>query len=249
MNSHLQIPQLILKKFRHREIEIYNGHETKLEKVYYLDLQKKIIDSEKVRLLLAVEGYYSDETEDFLNREIEGPISITINKVLESESTFTESDYHNVLDYVFYSVARSKRLLEKIENDAYLKRNNKNNRNMFLQNIKNGFFKNARISIIYNDTNIENVVPSNCVIFVNKSFDYIAPIAPKISFGIKNNGKEDKSFEIKHITDSQIIKEINKAAADVEKNNRCIIIGHDLKTLEDLAKDIGIVLKTKECDA
>lgn len=70
-NSHIQIPNFILKQFRSS-----NGQ------VLHLDLDNNRIRSCSSKKLGTEYGYYSDEIEDYLNKEIENPFSDYVKTIV-----------------------------------------------------------------------------------------------------------------------------------------------------------------------
>ena len=69
-NSHIQITQRLLDNFSHTIIDNYKGHPTPLDYVFFLDLNDFRIGVERVRLFGAECGFYSDESEDLLSKDV-----------------------------------------------------------------------------------------------------------------------------------------------------------------------------------
>lgn len=75
VNSHIQLPKFILKRFRGTD-----------GKVRYLTLSDLMLHSSGVKNLGTEQGYYSEDMEKYLNREVENAYSKLVDKV----ARFTE---------------------------------------------------------------------------------------------------------------------------------------------------------------
>lgn len=64
MNSHIQMPRFMLRRFENED-----------HKLFYHDIEKKIIASGFPKTINTEEGYYSPDAEDLLNQTIERPFS------------------------------------------------------------------------------------------------------------------------------------------------------------------------------
>lgn len=252
MNAHIQIPQLLLRKFQHEEVETYEEYTNNVQCVYYLDLKTNSIGSEKVRIFGTEVDFYGEVGEKKLSKNVEEPFGIAINKILKSnQETLNVDDYISVKRFAYFCVLRSKNVLNTLANNDYLTKKKKNTPDTIIKlaNDKNDY-SNSSIEILINITSIDFIVPNNCLIFATNC--QILPISPRIGLVLrkkKSNEIEKYEFIEKEIADPEYIAKINYASVGVEKRNRGIIIAKEKQTLINLSNDLGIKICEKKGDA
>ena len=216
INSHQQIPQLLLKYFAHINIDTYEGtFPHKVKYVFYLDLKSFTIEEEKMRLFGASKYFFDNETEDYLSSKVEGPFSQALSKIDSILNGSISKIYPNLtVDQIIKST------------------------------IETSYFSDNSIYILENNTNRDFVVPYNCVSCIKlEGNDYhFLPISPKKGFALLKKKKvEEKkcSFLVKSINDESIVSKINLAAFDIENRNKGYIISLTEEELIKLVESTG----------
>lgn len=252
MNAHIQIPQLLLRKFQHQEIETYEEYTNIVQCVYFLDLVNNLIDFEKVRLFGTEVDFYGECGEKKLSKNVEEPFGAAINKILnDNREMLNVDDYISIKRFAYFCVLRSKNVLNTLVNNEYLTRKKKNTPDTIIKlvNDKNGY-SNSFIEILINHTDNDFVIPNNCLIFT--SDNQVLPISPRIALTLRKKiSYEIERFEFieKQIVDPEYIEGINRASVGVEKRNRGIIIAKEKQTLINLSKNLGIKICERKGDA
>lgn len=259
INSHIQIPKRLLKNFLHRVEEDYLGHPTRLEYVYFLDLKDFRIGEEKITLFGTEYGFYSDETENILSKDAEGPFGNTISKLFKKHTelnkiTFEQSDLDNLSNFVYYSFCRSEPVFAKTKSIRVSKeKTSENDAVIHAINKSDNIFCNHRIIIFDNKTNVEFVVPFNCVtpIKFEKQTIYLLLISPKLALGfyLKEDGACLNNAEYRNIEDNNVIDSINIASYDVEVRNRKYLIAKSKETLVRILNSMNKPILEKESEA
>ena len=126
-NSHIQITQRLLENFSHKVDEPYNGHPTLVDFVYYLDLSDYRIGEKRRREFGADYGFYSDEVENLLSDNAEGPFGEAISKLCKkttnlSNYSFSQQELKSVANFAYYSISRSKIVFDKIKSTTTIKK-------------------------------------------------------------------------------------------------------------------------------
>ena len=186
VDSHIQIPKCILKCF------VDSSH-----RVYYLDTKTGYIGLAGARKLGTEYGYYSDEQERFLNKEIETPVSLLSQKVsrwLSNRETILElpiAEEHVLKKYIAASMARSNFALESMQKSmgAYSRLLlSKQQVHDFISTFgvveNNGIYKvieSYYLVVLVNKTDTNWVVPRNCFYTVpsGECECIVAPISPR----------------------------------------------------------------------
>lgn len=225
-NSHIQIPNFILKQFRSK-----NGQ------VLHLDLDNNRIRSCGSKKLGAEYGYYSDEMETYLNKEIETPFSDYVTKIIP----FAKDNIENLQlsfkvedackKYVTASIYRSKFAMNNFMKNSYiafmLNEQAIHDQMVFFGMQKNnGIFpplQSHKMSVIINKSSREFVAPRNCwycissegaqCIILPISPNCALELAPEGSSCICHNGSVERLF---HVDDPDDIAYMNNNALQFE---------------------------------
>lgn len=249
INSHQQIPQLLLQYFAHENIDTYEGtfpHRVKY--VFYLDLKSFTIEEEKMRLFGASKYYFDKETENYLSSRVEGPFSQTISKMAKRKfklSDLNQADFLAINRFAYYSVLRSERVIDSILNGPISKINpNLTVDKIIKSTIETSYFSECCIYVLENNSSRDFVVPYNCITCIKlDGLDYhFLPISPKMGFALlkKKNGEGKRySFLIKPIRDEGLIDKINLAAFDTENRNKGLIVSSTEEELVRLVESVG----------
>lgn len=186
VNSHIQIPNGILKQFTDAS-----------HRVFYLDVKTGYIGLAGSKKLGTEYGYYSDEHEKFLNKEIENPLinlGAKVCKLLYDESltiSLSKEEEITLKRYIATSIARSNLAL-----DAMQRASGKYSQLLLSTQQKHDFisgfgatrnssvyqtFESHYLVILINKTNVNWVVPRNCFYAVSSHEIecVVAPVSPK----------------------------------------------------------------------
>lgn len=221
-NSHIQIPNFILKQFRSP-----NGQ------VLHLDLDNNRIRSCSSKDLGTEYGYYSDEIEDYLNKEIENPFAYYVTKII----LFTKGNKDKLQlliivedtckKFVTAAIYRSRYVMDYFLKNSYtafmLSDQMNHDQMVFFGTQKNNGIMPAlqshKMSVIINRSCREFVVPRNCWYIISSEGNHciILPVspncalelAPKKSFCISNDGAEDR---LKYIDGPDDVAHMNTRA-------------------------------------
>lgn len=187
INSHVQIPAQILKKFR--------DESDPEKKVWYLDISSGRIYKTAASKLGTSKGYYSMAGEDFWSRSLESPLG-ALNKKIR---TFCESGTERVIvtsedidlvkRYIKAAAIRSDLAYkamreESITASMFSEQDNHDALSFFGMNINGEFdywIEDLSLAIVVNKTNRYLVVPRNCYYCVprNQMPNFVVPISPK----------------------------------------------------------------------
>lgn len=183
INSHIQLPNGILKQFRESS-----------GRVFYLDIGEKHIGMTSTKAIGVETGYYSDKTEQYLNHEIETPFFALTAKVrafvdgnsevltlpIEAENTFKK--------YITGSMVRSDLALNtfldsSVTADQHSPQRNRDDLIGIATRCNAGIvpiIENYAMAILVNRTQKNLVVPRNCFYTVpfNGAECIVAPISP-----------------------------------------------------------------------
>ena len=227
VNSHIQIPNCILKHFR----------SSSSNTVYYLNLNDWRVHSCRSSSLGTEFGYYSYEMEQYLNKEIEDPIAklaIKVNSFAERKKDKIDITYEDeiaVKKYVTASMARSKKCLNSYFRNSYfaaLAETRSNHDSIALISTqRNGgvdpLVQNREVHLIVNLSNRQFVVPRNCFYdFKDQECVLImVPISPicVIALVPEEYPKEYIDGEVcrlHKITEAETVWEMNKQALHYE---------------------------------
>ncbi len=232
MNSHVQIPKSFLKNFSYKPRD-------KGRVVDYLDLKKKEILCENIKTLGTITGFYSDECEEFLDKNIEDPV----NKIIEKIKPFGRNTIQQVsigpeeikviFDFFNYSFSRSKYAVNQANTYCITSAIQPvtNEELIWLQ--KHNIFNEYCLRVLINRTDINFVIPRNC--FYIKTSSYldkpyiILPFSKKYAIILisKQEDATQKEDDNEHlfIDDKVDIHKLNENALWFEKlmNNEFIV--------------------------
>ena len=183
VDSHIQIPKGILKYFSESS-----------GRVYYLDVSSGKIGLAGAGVLGTEHGYYSEEQEQYLNKEIETPFASLAAKVrafLKDNKALTLSllEEKVLKRYITAAMARSQLSLDAFLSasftaDLFTDQQNHDDLVYLATKQNNGIVKildNHFLAIMINKTEVNLVVPRNCF-YVLSSRGYeciVAPISPQ----------------------------------------------------------------------
>ncbi|HPD89292.1 MAG TPA: hypothetical protein PLU75_07480 [Oscillospiraceae bacterium] len=251
INSHVQLPNGIIKYFK--------DESRSDKKVWYLDIVTGEINPNTARKLGTVYGYYSDETEDFLNRTIEGPIS-RVNKKIRSfcageidSISITPKMEPALKKYIKGAMMRSCRaicLFYKYDILAPFFSPQSNHDALVQCSINpsekedsiDAFLRGFHLNVLVNKTERNLVVPRNCFYFIrdgNKEC-IIAPISPQGALMLQPDDFSKEcikegymSYQV--VKESDQIETMNISALEVEyAYNRDFIASNEKRELEIL---------------
>lgn len=184
VNSHIQIPNAILKNFRN----------SRSGKVYHLDLSINRIQSCGSDRLGAEYGYFSDEMEKYLNKTVENPFSklaADVRKFVENGEPYMEMplDMEDVCKrYISAAIYRSGLALNILMQDSITApycSDQENHDDLVFCGLQhnNGVFPQLvdyEMMVLINRTKERFVVPRNCFfeVFSHKVKCIVAPISP-----------------------------------------------------------------------
>ena len=263
VNSHIQIPNCILKQFR----------SPKSKTVYYLDLNELRIRSCSSRLLGAEYGYYSKEIEDYLNKEIESPISKLVEEINEfvkkrkQKIVITDEQENTVKKYMTASMARSQLCLNsfmKASFSAALFDPQANHDSVVrLSTLQNGgispVIKNHEVHLIVNKSDRSFVVPRNCFYSYERKNRtcYALPVSPICVIALvpedyPTDYIAEEACYLYVIDNPEIVKEFNCLALSYElRYNHSFVASYQQKELQELKQllERAYLLKYKKfCD-
>ena len=249
INSHQQIPQLLLKYFAHENLETFDGtYPHKVKYVFYLDLKTFTIEEEKMRLFGASKYYFDKETENYLSSKVEGPFSKAISKMAKRNFKLldlNQMDFLAINRFAYYSELRSERVIDSILKGSLSKIYPKLTVDQIIKStIETSYFSESQIYILENNTDRDFVVPYNCLSCIKlEGNDYhFLPISPKMGLALSKNkkGEEKKySFITKAINDESVVNKINLVAFDIENRNKGLIVSLTEEELVKLVKSVG----------
>ena len=222
VNSHIQLPKFILNYFR-----CPNGH------VSYLSLNDLQLHSCAPKKLGTQKGYYSEEMEQYLNKQIENPFSRLVAEVIASleqgkASLVLPFDIDTICKrYITAAAYRSGKAYTdylKESQTASLCDDQTNHDELlfFSTRMNNGVFpglETARMLVLVNQTERQFVVPRNCFYLVSSNGMpcIIVPITPKHAFGLVPKGfSAEADANLWLIEDADYVWHMNKQALSME---------------------------------
>ena len=246
VNSHVQIPNCILKQFR----------SSKSKTVFYLDLNDLRIHSCSSRRLGAERGYYSKEMEEYLNKEIDTPIAKLVSEANEFAQKRTDKivitdEYENIIKkYMTASMARSKlcfnSFLRASFSAALFDPQINHDSAVFFSTLQNGginpVIQNHEVHIIVNICDRVFVVPRNCFYSYERKdcTCYALPISPFCVIALVPEGYPTDYIDGEacylHVIDNpDIIWEFNCSALNYELGyNHSFVASYRQKELQEL---------------
>lgn len=254
IDSHIQMPECILKNFVN-----------KYQSFYYYDIAETNICFKIKRghpgTLNAQKGYYSLETEQLLQKVVESPLGQIIKHIKNndfSQPTPTPPEFQKILlTYLHSLIARSPHMYEAIEkHSAYLQFSNN-----FTEQEKNDFavavalegttnnspFKDYIVTMLINKTEVPLLLP------ISGMYSYVDFICAPISFNraivlVKQNselcskllyGKLCKTLLIEK---ESVIHQMNRFAIQAEaSHNKRYVVSPDKILLETYLKELSLI--------
>lgn len=249
MDSHIQLPNGVLKHFRSNELEASG-------RVIYLDLNDGSIHLSGSKRLGTETGYYSKEIESYLNKEIETPFTSLAAKV----RSFAENDLDAlVLDvtveetfkrYIVAAMARSKLALDSLLSSSKTAQHVSMQENhddlVFISTRSNNgiipLLETHKMLVLINKTDRQFVVPRNCFYTIqsNGCSCIVAPISPICALELvpenfTGNSIDGEECRLGYIDDPNIISEMNKQALRYEYSfNQTFVASASHFELEEL---------------
>ena len=221
MNSHVQMPRCVLKRF-----------EDKNHRYFYYDVAKEVIGSNgRSSSTNTIKGYYRKETEDYLNHSIETPFSDVLMFIdtieFDNPSVYTNQLFRErVLSYFYALLARSQQTLEPSKKNAIYTQflSEQDQRHIVvtkgIQEAKNRrLFEDYLITLAINKTNLPFVLPTRGAysILLNELNYIFLPIDPRLALVLAEPKAQD--FIVKNnihafieIMGSAVVNNLNKIA-------------------------------------
>lgn len=231
MNSHIQMPKAILKNF-------VNEHET----FNYYDVVKGYIGTKGTAgSTNTKQGYYSNEVETILNKEVETPVSILVTKIkrmrggnsfiLDQKNRQIIYNYANSLffrDPIYYKemLTYSKTIIlfsEQQQRDLCV---------LSGLSCNSQIQSNYSITILFNRTSIPFVLPI-CGIYPlkkNGEIYFISPVTPHEAIIFVNNKNfdelidKDGNLNTLYVDDEYTIERMNLRAFEEQCNRKWGVI-------------------------
>lgn len=246
VRSHIQIPKGILKQFSDAS-----------GRVHYLNVNTGKIGLAGPKVLGTEYGYYSEEQEKYLNREIESPLTSLASKVrdfLEQKRqtlTLSASAEKSLKKYITGAMARSElsmdAFLSASVTAAFFTPQQNHDHLVYFSTKKNGgvaeIIKDHFLVLLINKTEKNFVVPRNCF-YVASSYGcecIVAPISPQCAlclFPPEYVDKIDvsKEYRLCYVENSADINKMNHRALMYEyMYNKKFVASATREELEELA--------------
>lgn len=246
VRSHIQIPKGVLKQFSEAS-----------GRVYYLQVDTGKIGLTSAKMLGTEYGYYSEEQEKYLNKEIESPLTslaTTVRDFLEQKRhtlTLSASAEKSLKKYITGAMARSElsmdAFLSASVTAAFFTPQQNHDQLVYFSTKKNGgvaeIIKDHFLVLLINKTEKNFVVPRNCF-YVASSYGcecIVAPISPKCAlclFPPEHVNKIDvsKEYRLCYVEDSAGINRMNQRALMYEyMYNKKFIASATREELNELA--------------
>ena len=246
INSHIQIPNAILKQFR--------DEEDSEKKVWYLDFDTGEIKRSASVKLGTQKGYYSERIERFWSTTVESPIAALnarIRKFCDGKSknfSFTEEDKAVAKRYIKAMAVRSnltyKVMMESSSTAGeYTAQQNHDNLSQLGMELAGQFdtmLERFDVVILINRTFCNFVVPRNgwYVLSFCEAENIVAPISPKCAFLLYPKGYPDyKNAQFAVVDDAGYILAMNTMALKHECiYNMTFIASKSRRELDELQK-------------
>lgn len=250
INSHIQMPRCVLKRFE-------NDHHS----FFYYDVTKNIIGSNgHAKTTNTQLGYYSEEVEHYLNDNVEAPFSKVLQFVEQTDFDApvfqVNNDFStNVKSFVYALIARDPALLSQINgNSVFYQFLQKQSQHDFaaVEGIRlaqeNGFFDTYNVTFSVNKTKKPFVLPV-CGIYSYKFRDVIhinLPITPQTAItlldtqGLPTLIKNDV-VSMYLIEEELIVNRFNELAFRAQRNAGWgYVVSPEKNTLKELSVDIHL---------
>lgn len=246
INSHIQLPNLILKHFRDETDDT--------KKVWYLDISSGKIRQSAAHKLGTSKGYYSGWGELFWNRAIENPLGEVTHKIrcFSDEKIanlkLTTADKRTAKRYIKAASIRSDIAYEAMKSSSvtanfFSDQENHDSLSVFGMSLTgnlNQILDAMDVTILLNQTDRNLVVPRNCYYGVSISGDgsIVAPLSPKVAlflFSAKSHPEWENGFAVVRL--GETIEEMNIYALKYEYMfNKAFVASNSYQELEQLQK-------------
>lgn len=252
MNSHIQVPNFILKNFREQS-----------GRIYYLRVSDMYIGMTKTKKIGTEQDYFSQGVEESLSEEIEAPFSKLVRAVVQNNGTLAAGklsieETENLLKrYVDALILRSGMALNIMQKNSFTadmcsRQENHDDLAMLSVNANSdiSFTKDTFMLILSNDAGTELVVPRNGFYFISMSgvCTWVIPISPKYAFALRPKiyaeiELNDKNHCLVHIQNDEDVQWMNFRAMtmEIECNGDCIASSsrEELERLKNYASEHG----------
>ena len=248
-NSHIQIPNAILKCFR--DFEQSDG------RVWYLDIDKGKVLRKASGKLGTSKGYYSDDMEGYLSTSVESPISQLNRKIdafssgIEQTISISPKDQITLKDYIKSAISRSdmfhKTFCENSITAPFSSDQNNHDSVVYYSMNTHGsiddLLKNFNMTVLVNESVRPLVVPRNCFYFTKSlgSSCIVAPVSPIGALILLPkdycfNYQDGQSLIFAKISDAQDIESLNFDALVHEYlYNKSFVASNSKAELESLS--------------
>jgi len=225
VDSHIQMPKLLLKQFQNK----YNL-------LCYYDVQNKHVGTKGTAKSINTEfGYYSKETENFLQNEIETPfskilkyiITLNLNDLSTTDVYFNVDMKEPILDFIYSLIVRAPSFHQMMKESEKMLENytNHEKRDFIIKSglkiaEENNIFNEYIITFMINRTKISFVLSMNGI--YNYSFNGHStinlPLTPNVTISLihKNYSQrvihEDGAISMFIIDDPEKIMKMNSVS-------------------------------------
>lgn len=218
INSHIVLPKFLLRNF---EID---------HSFWYYDIDKDYVAKGYASSFNTEKGYYSDETEQILNSEIETPFSKLLNKYRPSvlgddEFEMSLNDVLCIKRFFYSFLCRNPQMVEMVKDKSVfyqLLTETDQHGSAAIMGIREGermgLFNEYDVAFFINRTEVPFVLP-NCGIYSMKLKGHPAlvfPVSSNVLFGLGKDMhiKNEEFVELQRglITEASIIKRMNMQA-------------------------------------
>ena len=235
IDSHIQIPKSILKKFSIPENEFKNNLRIKHNYVYSIDMSGQIIKKD-IKDCNVMFGYFDDEVEQKIIKKYEDSIGEIKKKIFAFTKAktiqLTPADNERVKEFLVTTLLRSPEMVKNYCNHSFtwfLFSNPPQNHLLYeYENYKkelNKMFQDYQLNIFVNKTKVNFIIPQLCfydVRWSNKQTMYVFPISTNIAITLNQNIEdyiaEDGVLEYQTTMDKAVIHKFNKSAIATEYN-------------------------------
>lgn len=241
MQSHIQMPRLILNNFTDQ-----------FHSLHYYGYENNVFGKCSPKSFYTECDYYSKEVEDFLGSKIESNLGEMIRFIKDTELTEgirIPKEFEGIShDYVISLMGRSPFLLERIKKKStyfqFLPAQDEHDYavvetyNMIKQN---GTLGNYSLAFVDNKSSEEFILPTGGIIQVGDSL--ICPVTPHKAIDLELRKEEEYNGRIKIllIEDRDVVRKINIAAFDQE-------LSKDRKYVVSTSKELlKVILEQYNC--
>lgn len=243
INSHIQMPRCVLKHFCDEK-----------NFLYYYDFNYNAIRKGGAKSINTEVGYYSIDTERYLNKEVETPFSRIIDFVktidIGGPSFRVSDDFHDdVRKYLYALLSRSEMMQKSIgKSSVYYQFYSKQDQHDIavgygIETMKGeGFLKSHIITMMINKTEIPFVLPMQGLyeFQYDKMRCINVPVTPQYALTLVDSRTaedliKDGVVKLFYVEKTEIAKELNRTAFNYEKTgNRRAVVSNNKSLIEEL---------------